>query len=237
MLKIPPTKERADRCKFICFMGMDGSGKSALSTYVFHELNKDYKASYIWWLEGDRSLFRNLCRKVGMANGSSNKQGHVETASIKAMPFIGNIFNFICPRLILFDYLLFGLKKVYSQKLLREKEVFILDRYIYDVGFALSKEFGYDFFHKSLLYSISRKFLPDPDLLFIIEIPPETSFERKPEEIKSLDNANLMWKRYHELYSLLDNLTKARVVQIDNTRQIDLVKKEILNYVLEVITG
>lgn len=65
----------------ICFIGIDGSGKSTLSGYLFEELKKSgYKVSYTWWLEGEDSLLRRLLRRIGKSKYSLENDANSSNA-------------------------------------------------------------------------------------------------------------------------------------------------------------
>ena len=224
------------RGMLICFIGMDGSGKSTLSNYLYSELiEKDYEVTYTWWLEGENSLLRRLIRKISrsMYFCSENDKGNVVVE--EKMRF-GRIFQALWPKIVLIDYLRFGLVKAWLPKFFRRNNIVIFDRYIYDVVLGLSKEFNFENITKEKILGIFGRLMPDPDLIFVVDVPPEVSFSRKKDEIKSLENAKQIWEDYQRFYSILDKITNGKIVRIDNSRDIETVKEDVFKTALEVLS-
>lgn len=221
----------------ICFMGTDGSGKSTLSRYLYEELKKrNYNVSYIWWLEGENSLLRRLLRRIGKSkysNLGSNAKG--SNAPGKDKSITTKIFRILYPRIVLLDYLKFGIIKAWLPKIMGRGKVIIFDRFFYDVVLAISEEFDFTDARRERLFKIFSRLLPNPNLIFVIDVPPEVSYLRKKEEIKSVGNAKAMWEGYQEFYSSLNNLTSGEIVRINNTREIEMTKVEILKGTLKFL--
>lgn len=217
----------------ICFLGVDGSGKSTLSKHLFNELKKNSKVSHIWWLESENSFLRKLIRKIG------NQQNYHHLNYFSSSEKLENKFNFknmvfktIYPNIVLLDYIFFGIKKTWIPRILNRKNIIIFDRYYYDVVLALSDEFEFGERKKIKTYHIFKKLFPDPDLIFVIEVPPEISYTRKKDEIKTIENAELIKSKYEEIYSLLN---PEKTIKIDNTEKIEDVTKKILRISLKLV--
>jgi len=177
---------------FICFIGIDGSGKSTLSRYLYEVLKKrGYNVSYMWWLEGEDSLLRRVLRRIGKSkhlNLKCNDNTNSSKAVHKDKPITTKIFRALYPKIVLLDYLRFGIVKAWLPKMIGRSKIIIFDRFFYDVIIALSKEFDFPDFRRARLFKLYSKLLPNPDLIFIIDVPPEVSYLRKKEEIKRIDN-------------------------------------------------
>jgi len=223
----------------ICFMGMDGSGKSTLSRYLFEEVKRrNCNVSYTWWLEGEDSLLRRLLRRIGKSKYSNlESDANNSNTMSKDGTMITKIFRVFYPRVVLLDYLRFGIVKAWLPKIMGRDKIIIFDRFVYDVVLAMSKEFDFPDAKRGRLLKEFSKLLPNPDLIFIIDVPPEVSYLRRKEEIESVENAKVMWARYQELYSSLNDLTSGKTMKIDNTREIETVKAEILKATLDFIEG
>jgi len=223
----------------ICFIGIDGSGKSTLSRYLFEELKRrNYSVSYTWWLEGDNSLLRRLLRRIGKSkhlNLKCNDNANSSKAVHKDKSITTKIFRVLYPRIVLLDYLRFGMVKAWLPKIIGRSKVIIFDRFVYDVIFALSREFDFPDAKRERLFKLYSKLLPNPDLIFIIDVPPEVSYLRKKEEIGSVENAKALRARYQELYSMLNDLTSGKIMKINNTPEIEIVKAEILKATLDFL--
>jgi thymidylate kinase len=223
----------------IYFMGMDGSGKSTLSSYLHDELkNKRYDVKRVWWLEGENSVQRKLLRMIG---GSSLLRFDVspDQAGISALreqrPLLTKIFTAVYPRLVLLDYTIFGIWRIWVPKMIAKERILIFDRYIYDVIYSLSQEFGYPPAKRVSLFRRYATLLPVPDKIFLIEVPPDMALSRKKEEMVSAENAKALWGHHQELFRLVDNVFPGRCIVIDNTRDVEIVKKEILEQVLSFV--
>ena len=225
---------------FICFIGIDGSGKSTLSRYLYEVLKKrGYNVSYMWWLEGEDSLLRRVLRRIGKSKHLNLKCNDNANSSKKAVhkdkSIATKIFRALYPKIVLLDYLRFGLMRVWLPKIVNRNKIIIFDRFFYDVILALSKEFDFPDFRRARLFKLYSKLLPNPDLIFIIDVPPEVSYLRKKEEIKSMGNAKAMWENYQELYSLVNRLSPGKIKRIDNTGELETAKAEILKATLDFL--
>jgi thymidylate kinase len=209
----------------ICFLGMDGSGKSTLSTYLYGELLKrDYSVSHKWWLEGEDSFVRKFIRKIGK-NSDINSSKTIEGKSSQK-----NIYQRVYTWIVLLDYLRFGFITVTLPNLLKKNQIMIFDRYYYDVIFALSKEFNFSSKQKSRLFKIFSNIILEPDLIYYIEVTPEISYSRKKSEIKNMANAESIYNDYQQLVLLINHsLNVSNVLEIDNSDKLESVKSKIFN--------
>ena len=97
----------------ICFLGIDGSGKSTLAKYLCRELKqRQYDVNYVWWLKGDQSLVRRTLKAVGSSRYTKlemdAKQQKVVTRDRR---IINRVFKSLFPKILIADYLRFGLIK------------------------------------------------------------------------------------------------------------------------------
>ena len=222
----------------IYFAGIDGTGKTTLARYLFDELRKrNYNVQYIHWLNGENSQLRRFLRRIiksrcprlaSYPNGSN-------TTTKRSTPFITKIFLVAYPTTVLLDYLRFGMIKLWLPKTIGRNKVIVLDRYMYDVILAISKEFHFSDSRKKKLLDVFSKLLPHMDLIFYIDVPPEVSYIRKKDEIKSVQKAKSIWEDYQNFYPLLRELTSGKTVKIDNTGEIGIAKAEVLKNALGVL--
>jgi len=229
------------RTKLICFMGVDGSGKSTLSKYLCKELKtRGYKVSYIWWLECENSLIRKFLRKIGKSKvlGSKNESKKIMDKSIilttKTTVFT-EISNKLYPVIVLLDYLRFGIVKIWLSKAMNANKIIILDRFFYDVVLAISKEFALPYSIKAKFLNLYSKLLPSPDLIFVIDVSPEISYLRKKEEIKSIENAEKIRDDYQEVYSTIYSLQQGKIIKIDGNRTIESTERNILKTTVDFL--
>lgn len=230
-----------DRCAedmgniIVVFMGMDGSGKSTLSRFLFNGLKKSgINASYTWWLEGEYSTLRNLMRKI--QGNRIRSVANAPDTDKKAYPNLGHsIFGRVYTGLVLIDYLRFGFLKSTLPKKICINKVLIFDRYYYDVIFALSNEFRFTKEKKHGLLDVFNTWVPKPDIIFMIDVPPEIPYQRKKEELISLEKASRIWERQQELHAYLEGLSlNLRIVHIDNTQSLENAKETIMREFLQI---
>ncbi len=216
----------------ICFLGVDGSGKSTLSNYLFNEIKKSYNVSYTWWLEAENSIIRKLIRKIGNTPNSSLKVHNSNKELNNNDNLKSKLFKKVYPKIVLLDYIIFGIKKTWIPYISAKNKILIFDRYYYDVILALSEEFDFSKKSKLNLYKLFKRLFPDPDIIFVIEVPPEITYLRKEDEIKSIKNAELIKAKYDKIYSLLN---PKKTIKIDNTKELDYVKSKIMKITLNDI--
>jgi dTMP kinase len=223
----------------ICFFGIDGSGKSTLAKYLYLELKKrQYDVNYVWWLKGDRSLVRRALKAVGSSRYAKlemdAKQQKVVTRDGR---IADRVFTSLYPIILVADYLRFGLINAWLPSLVASDKVIIFDRFMWDVILAISSEFEFTQARRLKLLRLCSALLPKPDLVFTIEVPPEVCYLRKKQEIESLQESYDKWEKYQALRPSLDQLTKGKIVQVDNTRDPQDVQEEILATTLELLEG
>lgn len=219
----------------ICFLGIDGSGKSSLSKYLCKEyIREGYIVRYTWWLEGENTKLRKLIRKFVKSKNIQSNDEFCKYSFNKSLK--GKIFEVIYPWMVIVDYLVFGLKKAFIPMYFGRKKILIFDRYFYDVIIALSEEFEFSELKKLFLFKLFSFCIPKPGLILIIDVPPEVSYLRKKDEIKSLENAKDIWERNNKFYRFLE-FQSLNILRIDNNREINNVKSEILEISQDFIHG
>jgi thymidylate kinase len=221
----------------ICFLGIDGSGKSTLAKHLCQELkHRGYKVSYVWWLKGDTSLLRRTLKAIGSSRYVKLKvDAKRQKVVTKDARLISKAFKTLFPMMIIADYLRFGVVNAWLPRIADSSKVIIFDRFIYDVILALSEEFELTRTAQMRLFRLFSVLLPKPELVFLIDVPPEVCYIRKKQEIGSVQEARDKWETYQILPPVLDQLTDGRIVEVDNTRNPLDVNAEILATALELL--
>jgi thymidylate kinase len=223
----------------ICFLGIDGSGKSTLAKHLCQELkHRGYNVSYVWWLRGDTSLLRRTLKAIGSSRyvklKVDAKRQKVVTTDTRT---INRAFKSLFPKIVIADNLRFGVVNAWLPRIAASNKVMIFDRFIYDVILAVSNEFEMTRTEQLKLFRLFSVLLPNPDLIFLIDVPPEVCYNRKKEEINSVQEARDKWEAYQILPPVLGQLTDGRIVKVDNTRNPLEVNKDILTTALELLEG
>lgn len=218
-----------NNCLIIVFMGMDGSGKSTLSNYLYEEIRQQgVNVSHNWWLEGENSSLRRLIRWIGKQNSESQSNHNIQTSGLKDKK-ISSIFYYTFPWLVLLDYLKFTLIHITIPKKLYNK-IMIFDRFYGDVVISMYRNFNISKFYCSKLVKIYKILAGTPDIIFCIDVKPELALARKKDEIRTIDNAKKIWEDYQEIYSLMKKNYPENIIDIDGNDDLKIVKSEILKY-------
>lgn len=217
----------------IYFAGMDGSGKTALSSSLYRTLRDGHNVSYKWWFDGNNTLLRQFIRLFKHKFFIKNLKRQTSNNNVSKKFTTSYLLKYLFPRIVILDYIFFGLKQHIVFNYINKSDIIIFDRYIYDILFALVNEFNSASIKGSFLYKICFSLFPIPDIIFFIEVDPEISLKRKPEEIKSLENSESMWRNYQTFYLFLSTLKDTEMKKIDNSQEIELAEQEIIEFTLD----
>ena len=212
--------------KLICFEGMDGSGKSTLSIIIADDLRQyGYSVYYLRWLDGEDTILKKMLwfLSQGNAKSSSNDQEKPIHKSISKK----NILTHFYVALVLFNYLWFGLVRIRIARFIKNYDIFIIDRYYFDVVLSICREFGYSPSTLEKMLNLFKKILPEPDLFIFIIVSSSLAYQRKPDEFLSLEQAQIKEQLHNELFLLIGNQIKCHQIYFDNTQGVDESAKEL----------
>ena len=172
---------------FICFTGVDGSGKTSQARNLVKDLAKSgFKAKYVYgrW----RSYLPRPATFIGrlLFFRKANMFQDYQRFSSTKRKLMKNRFLFQSYKLVFFlDYFFQSLFKIKIPLMLGKN--IVVDRYIYD---TLITDFAsYLAYRPEKIYKILERyfrFLPKPDMVFLLDLPPEIAYRRKGD-IPSLD--------------------------------------------------
>jgi len=176
---------------FICFTGIDGSGKTSHAISIVSFLIQNYvKCKYVWtrWipitLKPVIILTKILLFKRSTAHAlARSNEDYIEYRSAKRR-YLKKSLARIWQNMVLFDYLLQVLIKIRIPLLFGK--VVVCDRYLYDtlVDFAVDSSCSKGKFKNMLKMRVVSLF-PKPDVLFLLDVPEEVALKRK-RDIKAL---------------------------------------------------
>ncbi len=209
---------------FICFVGIDGSGKTLQAKRLADSLNeRGIPCGYVWCRYSPRLLapfakflkrfVRRKKGKLDYGDFTSAKQG------IMRKPFLGWVWLNVS----LLEYLTQVQRTLGAG--MRKSRNLVCDRYIYDMLADLSVNFDRtdDGIRELASHPLIRLF-PKPDKVYFLDITAEVSVQRK-------DDPNVMDKQYlvdrAKIYSYLSDLLG--FVRIDGNKSIDEIADIILS--------
>lgn len=209
----------------ICFIGLDGSGKSTSIDFVYENLKKEGKrvkivrAAYVAKVS---RFFIKLGKKILMKKNSNEYKNYDEY--LKELRKKGNngfvyqIFSFLTT----FEFKIQIFFKIRLNRLFGYN--LLVDRYIYDnvVTYAANLGLGDEYMKKNLEKKWKRS--PKPDLIIYVKTPVDICFSRKD------DTPSLLYLQLREpLYDSISQMYCARI--IDGS----ISKKEMLDEVIDVV--
>lgn len=202
---------------FLVLLGPDGSGKSTVLNTIKNEMNYQLFNNIICHHGhfGILPRFGELLRKLkkqneplGYTNSASPKEVH---SSIKASLYI--LYYGL-------DYFLGRISIGYNRA---RSNLVIFDRYYHDYYLQHS----WDKVPRFLLRLVERT-VPKPDILFLLEAPPDMIHERKPElSVREISS------QQERMFKILQRTEGAVILKTD--KSLDVIYKEVLKQVLTVL--
>ena len=201
----------------VCFVGMDGTGKTTQTKRLVSALNaRGINSKYVWntyqpfllkpFIALGQALF--LRKKDAFKDYSGYSQS-------KHGIFKNRFLSWSYQHLLLLDYWLQSVVSIMVPLILGKTVV--SDRYVYDVVANLAVDMGYS---EEIIRKRVRRLLlllPKPDLVFFLDAPEEISFQRK-SDIASIEHL----KNRRKIY--LDMAKDARAVVVDGSKTPDEVE-------------
>ena len=220
----------------VYFIGIDGSGKSALSKYLCQQFNvRKINAVYTWWLESENSVLRRMLRSIAVGRFKTNNRRSGLNSHNKLSSIILRVYKTLYPHLVLLDYLRFGIIKIWPARIFGRNRIDVFDRFYPDVLLALSKEFQWPNSRQQKWFRLFSKFLPKPDLTLMIEVRPEIAYKRKSEEIQLLENAIISQQEYDRLSNYLEREASFQITRVNNNGDISVAENKILDLALQLV--
>ncbi|MCD6100314.1 MAG: thymidylate kinase [Candidatus Marinimicrobia bacterium] len=207
--------------KFICFIGIDGSGKTTLAKSVVRALSEEDSFVYVHSLIEARLLkpFMKLGRWV-FAKGKSKEKNYREFSKEKRSRFSKHRILFPFYKFFLFlDYTPQVFRKV-TLPILRGKKL-VSDRYVYDTLINMGLNMNYDASRIAKSINAFFRFFPRPDITFLIDVPEEVAFSRKDD----IPDIEYLRERRH-IYLALAEIFHMHI--LDGTKPLGVLTQEVL---------
>ena len=165
----------------ICFMGIDGTGKTTLSKELVKSLReRGIECKYVYARHTPIILkpFMRVGRLLFL-RGENMFENYSDYANTKRMAIERNSFlSWIYQQILWFDYFFQVFFKV-KIPLIFSKNI-VCDRYVYDTIITdLSMDMNYSENKTIRLLDAIFRFFPKPDITFLIDAPEKIAYERK----------------------------------------------------------
>jgi dTMP kinase len=207
----------------ICFVGIDGSGKTTLAKNISRELEKEnFDCIYIYGriIPTFSRFFMSIGRSLVLRRKKNDIFKDYEGYSKqKKKVFNNKLFSKAFKWIILFDHILQINFKIKSRLLMGK--IVICDRYIFDTVITdIAANIDCEITESVDLLKKTFLIVPKPDYLFYIEIPEEVAFERK-DDVPHIDYLI-------ERKKLYDALEKSfSIIKLDGTKKVDEISNEV----------
>ena len=225
-------EKRAVRAmRFICFVGIDGSGKTLQAERLTNRLNqKGDPSAYVWCRYSPRLLMPLIWLAKKLMSGRKRKLEYEQFTSAKRGISRKPLIGWLWLNLSMFEYLM-QVAWTFKTRVSGKRRT-ICDRYIYDMIADMAINMG---LRGAQIMRLVRhplmRFFPKPDLVFFLDVPPDVAFARK-------NDPNVMSKQYlvdrAEIYAFLSD--QLNFTRIDGTKTIEEISDTIFDIVTECET-
>ena len=229
MLHVLPQRKR--RGILLCFTGIDGAGKTTLARHLAKTLNqKGVKFHYVYgrYRPIISAPFLALGRSTLLRDKDIFKDYKGYTQSRRKL-FRKRLPRVLFQNLLLFDQFLQIMFKIKVPLMLGRN--IVCDRYAYDTIITdIMPVIDLNRSLEEMLTVIKShlSLLPKPNLIFLVDVPEEIAYQRKAD-VPSIEYL----RERRQVY--LDVGRKFGMSVLDGTRELELLKSEMRNTVLQKI--
>lgn len=220
----------------ICFIGIDGSGKTTQAKLLADELAGRGVKSMYTWSRGEVLAIRRIFLSMGRrALGTSTREIASDQTSYhayqsrKSRLMQNSLVRILWSVMTYLEHLVQINKDI--RKKVQDGYCVVCDRYQWDTLIDLAV-----LNHKDSAWLVNRfnrfmwRLIPKPAITFFVDIPPEEAMKRK-DDIPSLDYVQKRAEHYRYL-SKFDSFTV-----VDGCREVVTLQREISNAVRDRLEG
>jgi len=220
----------------ICFIGIDGSGKTTLAKGLIADLKKNEIGVEYKWGKFKSSLleFVIFIKNSLLVREKNWKKNYEKSLKVKKNIFGNVLISKLYEYFVLIDYTFQIIFKITIPLKLRKN--IVCDRYVYDTIVDLALDLEYSDEKMECRLNQLFKLLPAPNIVFFMDVPEDIAFKRK-EDVPSLEFLTIKKEMYLKILRLLKDMDddKTIVYETNGTEPIANLKKEVLKVVTEII--
>lgn len=224
-IKNKNSEDQSKLPRFICIIGIDGSGKTTLAKGIVNRAKQDgIKYLYVWGNAQPILMrpLRWLARRILLRGKDMFRDYQNYKASKEAIVRDNKLISKFYRLLLMFDYYLWLITRVQLPLLMGRK--IICDRYVYDVAINLALVIGGNVEDAERYVEKLLRIFPKPDLLIYLDVPDEIALSRKTDipSIKYLQERRQIYKKL---------LISYRFNSLDGTESIESLTKTSWNII------
>ena len=188
--------------KFICIIGIDGSGKTTLTNNIIKQEKNIGSIFEYRWCKPKSIIFQVIIKikNTFFIRENDKKKNYVKSKKLKEQFTQNILIRGLFENFSLCGYIL---KMQYNVSLpLFLGKNLIADRYIYDTIVDLAYDLNYEEKKISEKIEFLMRYLPQPDILIYMNISEEIAFKRK-DDVPSIEFLSNKRKIYEKILEIL----------------------------------
>jgi thymidylate kinase len=165
--------------KLIYVMGIDGSGKSTVSEHLAQKLREQGYTVNVEWLRFNHVLSKpllGLCRLIGLTRYETHdgiRVGYHDFHRSRMISWLFVLFQYLDAMRVKYFKIMPGIKG--------DRNVLILDRYVYDILVDVMVDTGMDTLHEGRMGRAFLRLLPPDTRLILVNRELDRVLDARPE--------------------------------------------------------